>query len=68
MGRYRLESAEEGTPAVDAYLAAGFEPFAVVSTPVMEEVIERIAGLECRSGRYHCTGHVNVIWFRRRDA
>lgn len=67
MTTYRIEKAEEGTPEVDAFLAAGFEPFAVVSTPVEEPVTERIAGLQLNTGRASVVGHVNVIWFRRAD-
>lgn len=62
---YRIEKAEEGTPEVDAYLTAGWEPFAVVSTPVEEPVMECIAGLWHNTGRMCVVGHVNVIWFRR---
>lgn len=62
MSRYRIEKAEEGTPAVDAYLAAGFEPFAVVSTPVECTRFNPQTGPENA-----VIGYVNVIWFRRTD-
>lgn len=64
MTRYRIESAEEGTPTVDTLLDAGYEPFSVVSTPVMEPIMERIGGIALRTDRDKVSGYVNVIWFR----
>lgn len=66
MSRYRVEKAEEGTTAVDALLEAGWEPFAVVSTPVEvghEPVFTEYGAVIGR--RAIVVGHVNVIWFRR---
>ena len=62
--RFRIEKAEEGSPEADAYLAYGWEPFAVVSTPVEETVTERIGGARFNTNRSRVLGHVNVIWFR----
>lgn len=59
---YRIEKAEEGTPAVDLFLADGWEPFAVVSEPRHTSVWSPEAGGYV-PGTY--LGHVNVIWFRR---
>lgn len=67
---YRIERAEEGTPAVDNYLAAGWEPFAVVSNPVLEEVVafDRVLQSDYATGEHRHVGNVNVIYFRRCDA
>ncbi len=46
MSRYLIEKAEEGMPQVDALLAAGFEPFAVVSEPVMQDAEGRYVNAE----------------------
>ena len=61
MNRYRIEKAEEGTRQVDAFLAAGFEPFAVVSEPV--QIGQHYSG----SNWVPTFAYVNVIWFRRND-
>lgn len=67
MSRYKIEKAEEGTPKVDDYLSSGWEPFAVVSDPVMEAVVayDRERGYNRTTGEYRHVGSVNVIWFRR---
>jgi len=62
---YTIESAEEGTPEVDTYLDKGYEPFAVVSTPVTVPVNEYIGGIVVPTGLEKVVGYVNVIWFRR---
>lgn len=66
MSRYRVEKAEEGTTAVDALLEAGWEPFAVVSTPVEvgHEPVFNEYGTVLGS-RAIVLGYVTVIWFRR---
>ena len=66
MKRYTIEKAEEGTQAADAYLAAGFEPFAVVSTPVESGIVAHYDGNQSYHGSVVLvSGYVNVIWFRR---
>lgn len=68
MSRYRIEKAEEGTPEVDAFLAAGFEPFAVVSEPITQEnTYVGSDGVTYPSHTWVEIGHVNVIWFRRNN-
>lgn len=58
--RHHIEKAEEGTPQVDALLAAGWDPFAVVSTAIEGQRFDDNYG-----PTMIVLGYVNMIWFRR---
>lgn len=63
MPKFEITKAEEGTTALDALLAAGWEPFSVVSEPTqIGRYLEGQAGCQEWVPVY---GYSNMIWLRR---
>ena len=66
---YQVAKAEFDTPELKALLNAGWEPFAVVSTPVTEEdYVTGSDGEAYLSHTWTATGqHIDMIWLRIRS-